>query len=894
MKDVFKELEAEVAQNAVDRKHDEIKRKNLLIVNDNLIDECLSKEVFYVAVNSELNVARFTKMHVANTIIEAHCLELEAELSNLRDKSHNDNHNELVIWFSNLENNVNSVSKDPVKPAVLALGCSKHMTRDRSWLMNFVKKFIEIVRFGNDHFGAIMGYEDYVIGDSVISRAVPKTPQQNGVVKRQNRTLVEAARTMLIFSKAPMFLVFGVLCYPTNVSEDLGKRQPITDIGIFVGYAPSRKGPAPIFLMLGQISSGLVPNSVPAAHYVPPINKDLAILFQLMFDEYLEPHHVKRPVSHAPAVQVLVSLAGTPSSTTIDHDAPSLVWELVPQPDCVMIITLKWIYKVKLDEYDDVLKNKARLMAKGYRQDEGIDFKESFTPVACIEAIRIFIANATSKNMTIYQMDVKTAFLNGELKEKVYVSQTEGFVDPDHPTHVYRLKKALYGLKQAPREWMDSCDPVGTPMVDQLKLDEDPLGILVNQTQFHSMVGSLMYLMASRPDLVFDVCTCASAIALCCNNVQHSRSKHIGIRHHFICEQVEKGVVELYFVTMDYQLADIFTKALLRKRFEFLLPRLGIKNTMGGVNVNAPADQAPTMAPPTHILKHTNFFRAFTASSTISSIYIQRFWDTVRYDKTARCYKCQLDEQWFDLTKDTLRDFLQITPVNNNHAFSSPQTPDALINFVNDLGYLKVVRNLYEVVTNDMFQPWRALTTIINLCLIRKTLGFERPRALVLQIPKGEPYYKEYLEKVSKHQRYLAGEKRSDPDSPAPKFAKATKKYKPSAPKADLRPPLSPARRSKPGLVTKQRKPTSSLRLADESVDEGILEKEPRFDDEEADVQRALEVSLKSVYDAPWGPLPPVVIREPDSRKYQLLPEVQGKGKEKVSDEEVALDVLTL
>ncbi|GJZ45358.1 retrovirus-related pol polyprotein from transposon TNT 1-94 [Tanacetum coccineum] len=437
-----------------------------------------------------------------------------------------------------------------------------------------------------------------------------------------------------------------------------------------------------------------------------------------------------------------------------------------------MIIALKWIYKVKLDEYNDVLKNKARLVAKGYRQEEGINFEESFAPVARIEAIRIFIANAASKNMSIYQMDVKIAFLNDDLKEEVYVCQPEGFVDPDHPTHVYRLKKALYGLKQAPRAWydtlsrflldnkfskgvvdptlftrktgkhillvqiyvddiifastdpkacdifsnemsskfqmsmmgqmsfflglqvsqnlrgifinqskfaleilkkfgMDSCDPVDTPMMDQLKLDEDPLGIPVDQTRFRSMVGSRMYLTDSRPDLVFAVCMCAryqasptkkllealkrvfrylkgtinwglwyskdtamaltayadadhvgcqdtrrstsgsaqflgdklilwmrsqltdygfafnkiplycdnrSAIALCCNNVQHSRSKHIDIRHHFIREQVEKGVVELYFVTTDYQLADIFTKALPRERFEFLLPRLGMKS----------------------------------------------------------------------------------------------------------------------------------------------------------------------------------------------------------------------------------------------------------------------------------------------------------------------------
>nr|GEZ08425.1 hypothetical protein [Tanacetum cinerariifolium] len=126
MKDVFEELEAEVAQNVVDRKHDENELKNLLIANDNLIAECLSKEVFYVATNSKLNVSRFTEMHVANTIVEARCLELKAELSILRDKSHNDNHNELVNLFSNLEaqilNNVNSVSKNHVKPTILTPG----------------------------------------------------------------------------------------------------------------------------------------------------------------------------------------------------------------------------------------------------------------------------------------------------------------------------------------------------------------------------------------------------------------------------------------------------------------------------------------------------------------------------------------------------------------------------------------------------------------------------------------------------------------------------------------------------------------------------------------------------------------------------------------------------
>nr|GEW22983.1 retrovirus-related Pol polyprotein from transposon TNT 1-94 [Tanacetum cinerariifolium] len=123
-----------------------------------------------------------------------------------------------------------------------------------------------------------------------------------------------------------------------------------------------------------------------------------------------------------------------------------------------MLIKLKWIYKVKTEEFGGVLQNKARLVAQGFRQEEGINFEESFAPVSRIKAIRIFVANVAHKNMMIFQMDVKTAFLNGELKEEVYVSQPEGFVDQDNPSHVYKLKKALYGLKQAPhacQNWRD-------------------------------------------------------------------------------------------------------------------------------------------------------------------------------------------------------------------------------------------------------------------------------------------------------------------------------------------------------------------------------------------------------------------------------------------------------
>ncbi|GJT11299.1 retrovirus-related pol polyprotein from transposon TNT 1-94 [Tanacetum coccineum] len=400
-------------------------------------------------------------------------------------------------------------------------------------------------------------------------------------------------------------------------------------------------GPKPFVLTPGQLTSGF-----------SPTDTELEMLFQPMFDEYIKQSRVNEPVPSATDINAQVVPSSTSLSTTIAQDAPSTSalsstsdmhhpvrhqeieeepthedppnQSRLPRPIYVMVIALKWIYKVKLDEYGDVLKNKAWLVAKGYRQEEGINFKESFDPVARIEAIRIFIANAATKNMIIYQMDVKTAFLNGDLQEEVFVSQPEGFEDQENPTHVYHLKKALYGLKQTPRACpggifinqakyalktlkkygMDLSDPVDTPMVDQLKLDEDLMGIPVDQTQFRGLLAPIMSLTSlskrvfrylkgtinmglwypkdnamsltayadadhagcqdSRKstsgsaqflgdrllkDYGFDFniiplyCDNKSAIALCCNNVQHSRSKHIDIRHHFIQEQVENRLI---------------------------------------------------------------------------------------------------------------------------------------------------------------------------------------------------------------------------------------------------------------------------------------------------------------------------------------------------------------
>ncbi|GJY19105.1 retrovirus-related pol polyprotein from transposon TNT 1-94 [Tanacetum coccineum] len=336
-------------------------------------------------------------------------------------------------------------------------------------------------------------YEDVRISHQTY---VARTLQQNSVVERRNRTLVEVARTMLIFSKALLFLwaevvattcytqnrslirkrhnkttyellhdrkhdlsylhVFGALCYPTNNNEDLGKLKLKVDIGIFVGYASSEPGPQ--LMTPGTISSGLVPNPPSPTPPIPPTKDDWETLFQQMFDGYMNPLpsvdlQVPTVIALEPTVSTVIPLGVEES----DHDIEVAHMDnnpyfdiIIPEPSFE-----EFSSQVKLDELGGVLKNKARLVARGYCQEEGIGFEEYFAPIARLEAIRIFIVFVAHMNMVVYQMDVKTAFLNDILREEVYISQPDRFVDPKNPNHVYKLKKALYGLKQAPRAWYD-------------------------------------------------------------------------------------------------------------------------------------------------------------------------------------------------------------------------------------------------------------------------------------------------------------------------------------------------------------------------------------------------------------------------------------------------------
>ncbi|GJV54993.1 retrovirus-related pol polyprotein from transposon TNT 1-94 [Tanacetum coccineum] len=187
----------------------------------------------------------------------------------------------------------------------------------------------------------------------------------------------------------------------------------------------------------------------------------------------------------------------------LDQFARLKVWRLVPQPKGKTIIKTKWIFKNKKDESSLVIRNKARLVAVGYCQQEGVDYDDTFAPVALIKAISLFLAYATHKDFTVFEMDVKTVFLNGILKEEVYVGQPLGFVNKQYPDHVYALDKALYILDILKRFGMENCDTVSTPMVEQAKLKLDLVGKPVDHIDYCSMIRSLMYLTSSRPDIMF-------------------------------------------------------------------------------------------------------------------------------------------------------------------------------------------------------------------------------------------------------------------------------------------------------------------------------------------------------------------------------------------------------
>ncbi|KAJ9544169.1 hypothetical protein OSB04_023876 [Centaurea solstitialis] len=705
------------------------------------------------------------------------------------------------------------------------------------------------------------------------------------------------------------------------------------------------------------------------------------------------------------------------------------VWRLVKLPDSKSVIDTKWIFKNKKDANNIIVRNKARLVAKGYRQQEGIDYDETFAPVARLEAIRMFLAYAAYKDFTVFQMDVKTAFLYGHLKEEVYVAQPEGFVHKEHPDYVYVLDKALYGLKQAPRAWyeelskhllskgfkkgsvdstlflmkegehivviqiyvddiifgstsrelckkfenvmteefkmsmmgeinfflglqvrqfsdgifinqskyifdllkkydMSGCHSIGTPMATGNSIGPDHEGKDVDLRNYRSMVGSLMYLTASRPDIMFATCVCAryqakpkeshlaavkrifrylkgtpyygiwypkglgfelqaytdadyggcnmdrkstsghlqflgnklvswaskkqqcvststaeseyvaaasccsqvlwmqsqlrdygleykkipiycdskSAIAISANPVQHSKTKHIDIRYHFLKDNVEKENIELYFVNTEYQLADLFTKALDEKRFKFLISRLGgaylvqVRTSVVNLSVtemeeyifpdsdgmeisdiisiqstphnpNADADRQllrPSLFQPsisnnvpfnpharvkapviTAILRNHPLYTVLTQTVEVPMLYAQQVWNTLQFhaDPGNHHFTAELDHYTISFGVNKFRRVLGFPEANsrpNATQFEPFASLAVAMAGVESVGHLEAINAPSQFNKSNLPPTYNTLFTILSRCLTGKRTAQDTATQSFLVLFYGVLFNKHY------------------------------------------------------------------------------------------------------------------------------------------------------
>lgn len=549
--------------------------------------------------------------------------------------------------------------------------------------------------------------------------SAPRTPQQNGVVERKNRTLQEMARAMIHGNQVPKrfwaealntacyivnrvyvrretsktpyelwkgktpnlsyFHVFGCRCFILNDKDYLGKFDSKSDEGMFLGYSESsmayrifNKRSCAVVESVNVVFDDLTVSNkgnrksdsdseteTPGSeaekadseieetkdnesepeishsdlHGTLTVHKNhsasdiigklterktrgVQIDFKKLHSNFAIWETVQfecfvssiEPKNHVEALEDDFWIRAMEEE--LEQFERNQVWELIKRPEDINILGTKWIFKNKIDESGVVVRNKARLVAQGYTQIEGVDFEETFAPVARLKSIRLFLGMACILNFKVYQMDVKSAFLNGYLQEEFYVEQPKGFEDLNHPEYVYKLRKALYGLKQAPRAWydrltsylidngytrgsvdktlftfeqaehilvvqiyvddiifgstsellvsgfvkimtqefemslvgelkyflglqitqsdaeifisqstyakqllkkfqMDKCKEAKTPMSTSIKLSKDETGKDVSVKQYRGMIGSLLYLTASRPDLCLSVGMCA-------------------------------------------------------------------------------------------------------------------------------------------------------------------------------------------------------------------------------------------------------------------------------------------------------------------------------------------------------------------------------------------------
>ncbi|KAJ9551848.1 hypothetical protein OSB04_015893 [Centaurea solstitialis] len=661
------------------------------------------------------------------------------------------------------------------------------------------------------------------------------------------------------------------------------------------------------------------------------------------------------------------------------------VWRLVKLPESKSVIDTKWLFKNKRDANNIIVRNKARLVAKGYRQQEGIDYDETFAPVARLEAIRMFLAYVAYKDFTVFQMDVKTAFLYGHLKEEVYVAQPEGFVDKEHPDYVYVLDKALYGLKQAPRAWyeelskhllskgfkkgsvdstlflmkeseyivviqiyvddiifgstsrelckkfetvmteefkmsmmgeinfflglqvrqfsdgifinqskyifdllkkydMSGCHSIGTPMATGNSIGPDHEGKDVDLRNYRSMgtpyygiwypkglgfelqaytdadyggcnmdrkstsghlqfLGNKLVSWASKKQQCVSTstaeseyvaaasccsqvlwmqsqlrdygleykkipiyCDSKSAIAISANPVQHSKTKHIDIRYHFLKDNVEKENIEMYFVNTEYQLADLFTKALDEKRFKFLISTLGgaylvqvrtfaviltvtdmedytfpdsddmaisdiISVQSSPRNPNADADRQlirPSLFLPsisnnvpynqharlkapviTAILRNHPLYTVFTKLVEVPMIYVQQVWNTLQFhaDPGNHYFTAKLDNYTISFGVNKFRRILGFPEANsrpNVNQFEPYASLEVAMAGVESVGHLQAINAPSQFNKSNLPPTYNTLFTILSRCLTGKRTAQDTATQSFLTLFYGVLFNKHY------------------------------------------------------------------------------------------------------------------------------------------------------
>ncbi|GJX44046.1 retrovirus-related pol polyprotein from transposon TNT 1-94 [Tanacetum coccineum] len=594
-------------------------------------------------------------------------------------------------------------------------GCSKHMTGNRFQLMNFVSKFLGTVRFGNDHIAKIIGYGDYQLGNITISRVYyveglghilffvgQSSDSDLGVAFRKNTCFIWNLDSVDLLSGSidinlytislDDMLMTSSICLLSKALKTKSwlwhRRLSYLNFGQSNQYSLLYPKLFPNLSLIQQNSYELMHNKKPDLSFLHAFG---SLRYPTNNSEDLGKLNAKADI--VAATPRAVDLPDSPVTTSIYQEVLSISIPSTQKQEQKQssIINQGVEESPKTPHFNDDPLHET-LHEDTTSQGSSSNLWPSHTSFELLEAIRIFIANAPTKNMTIYQMDVKTDFMNEFSKgavdstlftrkagsdiflvqiyvdDIIFASTNTAMRDEFAKIMTSKFKMSMmgqmnfflglqffqsprgvfinqsnYALELIKKYGMLSSDPVNTPIVDKSKLDKDIQRKPFDPTYYRVMIVSLMYLTSIRSDLVFEVCMCAryqtkttekhlytvkqifrylkgtidmglwylkdscitltayanadhmrsqqtdyglkinkiplycdskSAIALCCNNVQHSRSKHIDVRYHFIKEQVENGVVELYFVETEYQLADIFTKAFPRGRGRVMIATL--------------------------------------------------------------------------------------------------------------------------------------------------------------------------------------------------------------------------------------------------------------------------------------------------------------------------------